>query len=100
MGIEPTGATLPCPPDQLLTNCDGPACDFRETARRTSTAARIALTAFQTAHGARPVDVYRNLHVSPSTAESKRANVYNSSLSAPPSRMRYPPAIVMFGVTS
>ena len=48
----------------------------------------------------RPVDLYLNLHVSPSTAESKRANVYRSSLSAPPSRMRYPPAIVMFGVTS
>ena len=47
-----------------------------------------------------PVDGYRKLHVSPSTAESKRANVYKSSLSAPPSRMRYPPATAMFGVTS
>ena len=48
----------------------------------------------------KPVDGYRNLHVNPSTAESKRANVYKSSLSAPPSRMRYPPATEMFGVTS
>ena len=47
-----------------------------------------------------PVNGYRKLHVSPSTAESKRANVYKSSLSAPPSRMRYPPATEMFGVTS